>query len=159
MANEICLLWLFFFCFFLLLNNTDPSNSSAVVIARSSVTIQTSPEGPTYPAATWLRLACRHNHTEQHRLQYTWTGSCNSTSVPSLVVSDPLYDHFGWAVIWVQSTPVECLDRFVCSVFLRDGHSEGSLTQITSELFILHDIVGKLFSFQNDERLILLTLT
>ncbi len=102
-----------------------------------------------YPAATWLRIACRHNHTEQHRLQYMWRGGCNSTGNTTLIVSDPLYDQFGWAVIWVLSTPKECLDQFLCSVFLRDNEGGDHLTEIASELFILQDITGESLSHRN----------
>ena len=108
---------------------------------HSDISIKTFPEGPVYPAATWLRVACKHSYAEQSGLQYRWSGGCNSTGDTTLFVPDPLHDQFSWAVIWVQSTPTECLDRFQCSVFLNDGSD--NLTEIASELFILQNIAGK----------------
>lgn len=137
------MLWNYCFPIFITL-----CNDFAVHQVHSNVTIATWPEGPVYPAATWLRVACRHDHAEQHRLQYRWTGGCNSTGETSLSVPDPLYDQFGWAVIWVQSTPATCLDSFQCSVFLHDNNG-GDLTEIASEVFLLQNIAGELVIDQN----------
>lgn len=97
--------------------------------------IVTSPSGPLYPAATWIRLACKQNHPQPSILHYNWIGSCSSRnkSAAAFTISDPLIDDNGWAVMWIKTTPVDCLDTFRCVVYENEDFME-----ISSGEFILH---------------------
>ena len=107
------------------------SNQGAHI--ASNLTISTSPSGPTYPAATWIRVACRVEHSQPQILQYRWTASCQSSGEIAYDIEDPFLDEKSWAVIWVKSTPVECLDHFLCTAYERNGET---LTEIGSKEFV-----------------------
>lgn len=107
--------------------------------------ITTFPSGPVYAAATWVRIACRLNHSQPQLLQYRWTGTCDATNTAVFNIDDPFLDEQGWAVIWVKTTPVDCLDHFRCTVHERD---EATLTEIASDVFILQHISGKITMFK-----------
>lgn len=111
-------------------------------LAGPQLMISTSPSGPVYPAATWVRVACRYNHSQPYLLQYRWTGSCNSTGAAVFDIDEPLLDEQGWAVIWVKTTPVNCLDRFHCTVYEREQNGV-LLTEIASEVFTFQHVSGK----------------
>ena len=96
------------------------------------MTISTSPSGPIYPAATWVRAACKMEHSQPQVLQYRWTASCYSTGDIVYDITEPLLDEDSWAVIWLKSTPVECLDHFLCTVYER---SVETLEEIDSNEF------------------------
>ncbi len=97
----------------------------------------TIPRGPVYPAATWIRVGCKQDNS-QSLLQYRWLGSCNSTGEVIFNITDPFLDEESWAVIWVKSTPLDCLDHFQCTSY------DNSLTELTSKVFTLDKISGKL---------------
>lgn len=109
----------------------------------SDLLIVTFPIGPVYPAATWIRLACKQNHSFPNTLYYHWTGSCNSTTDQVFQISDPLLDEQSWAIIWAKTTPVNCLDHFRCTVYEKNNDI---LTEIASDVFTFQHISGNYYS-------------
>ena len=82
------------------------------------LSVRSSPSGPVFPAASWVRLACRHDNVDRQNLpslSYSWMGTCSRTGKVVIRIADPLMDEEGWAIIWVQSTPLDCLDAFHCT--------------------------------------------
>ena len=69
-----------------------------------------------------------------------------SAADPVFDIEDPFQDEQGWAVIWVKSTPVECLDHFRCIVYERDGALR---TEMASEVFIFQNVSGKFTTFHH----------
>lgn len=88
--------------------------------------IFTDPPEPPYVAASWIRLACQvESEDNQTSFSYQWIGSCNGTGQTEIVIDDPLMDDVGYAVVWVQSTPIQCLDYWECSAIDVTGNSSG----------------------------------
>lgn len=77
-------------------------------------------------------MACRLEHSQPQILQYKWTASCYSTGDIVYDIAEPFLDEESSAVIWLKSTPVECLDHFLCTVYERNGET---LTEIGSKNF------------------------
>ena len=77
-------------------------------------------------------MACRLEQPELQKLQYRWTAGCSSTGVVAYDIAEPFLDEESWAVIWLKSTPVECLDHFLCTVYEKSGDN---LTEIDSMEF------------------------
>lgn len=55
-------------------------------------------------------------------------------------IEEPFLDEQGYAIIWVKSTPVDCLDYFHCTVYERNGTSP---TEVASEVLIFQNVSGK----------------
>lgn len=94
-----------------------------------------------YAAASWVRLACRQDHASPETLQYSWRGSCRGSGHTVYDIAQPLLDEESWAVIWLKTTSVECLDHFRCTVYETEGET---LTEIASEDFVLDHVSGEI---------------
>ena len=57
-----------------------------------------------------------------------------------MTIDDPLLDEEGYAVIWVQSTPISCLDYLECGATDGDGTGNGTVGRLIT------DVTGKLIS-------------
>ena len=79
------------------------------------LTIITDPQGPSYLAGSWLRLACRALNLSED-FTYQWVGKCNETGDVELTVDEPLLDDEYYAEFWLFTTPRECLDLAECNI-------------------------------------------
>lgn len=100
--------------------------------------IRSTPDGPSFRAASWIRLACKYQPESNGTYNYHWKVSCRRTGEVIYTIRNPLMDGDKWATLWVHSTPLHCLDLFQCTVF---NASEG--TEIESNTFIIEQVTGK----------------
>ena len=108
--------------------------------------IRSSPEGPSYPAASWVRLACKFQQYPGNDIVYQWRMSCNRTGQVDSSTISPMMDEEGWAILWVHSTPLVCLDVFRCSVFRSSDAREGQA--MASSVFKMDRVTGENYIYQ-----------
>lgn len=99
---------------------------------------RTDPPGPTFPAATWIRLACKAKGGLLSDFTYQWRGLCSQSGDVVFTINDALIDREGSAVVWVHSTPTECLDIWECSANDKEGNNRTDTFQVT-------DIAGNFY--------------